>query len=201
MLVLDIETVPTDFAEANALQFSKKNWGDDLTAEEKTGYLGLHPASGRVACISVLMSEVNEVLSFGPDLDERKILSEFWAFLPEYISNSGNTFLRLCTYNGKGFDCPFLLVRSGIVDVKPSMALPLRKWYTDYHVDLYELLRDFGGSLDYWMLGIFQEHKTLHDITIKAAWDKRDFDMIRQRCEGDVRATYAVFNRVSYLLD
>ena len=75
-------------------------------------------------------------------LDEKTMLAEFWKGAKEY-----DTFV---TFNGRGFDAPFVAIRSMVHCVRPSRDL-LSNRYTSLqrgckHVDLLDQLSFYGAS-------------------------------------------------------
>ena len=71
--------------------------------------------------------------------DEKKILQKFW----EYITR----FDKFVTFNGRSFDCPFLMLRSAVLGVKPSRDLMMgTRFNSPHHVDLLEELTYHGTT-------------------------------------------------------
>jgi uncharacterized protein YprB with RNaseH-like and TPR domain len=78
---------------------------------------------------------------------EREIIEKFW----EYISK----FEIFITFNGRGFDCPFLMLRSAILGIKPSRDLmEYNRLRREPHIDLLDEFTFFGMlrkfSLDFY---------------------------------------------------
>jgi len=78
--------------------------------------------------------------------DEAAILRKFWQLIPNY-----NHYI---TFNGKGFDCPFIMLRSLILGITPTRSLDTRRYSIYPHCDLLEVLTFFGASrkftLQFW---------------------------------------------------
>lgn len=78
--------------------------------------------------------------------DEGAILAKFWELIPSY-----NHYI---TFNGKGFDCPFLMLRSLILGINPTRNLDTRRYSIYPHCDLLEVLSAFGAvrkfTLRFW---------------------------------------------------
>jgi DNA polymerase elongation subunit (family B) len=69
--------------------------------------------------------------------DEATFLAEFWSAIAKYD--------RFVTFNGRGFDGPFLMLRSAILGVKPSRNLVPYRYSVQEHVDLLEVVTFFGA--------------------------------------------------------
>jgi DNA polymerase elongation subunit (family B) len=124
---------------------------------------------------------------------EADVLRKFWDTVKSYD--------QVVTYNGRGFDCPFLLARSAVHRIKPTKELMPNR-YTDEHIDLYDRLSFYGAvrrkfSLDIWCraMGIASP-KT--DVTGYEVTDLfragRSLDIARY-CGGDLRATAQLLDR------
>ncbi|MBI2035573.1 MAG: ribonuclease H-like domain-containing protein [Candidatus Liptonbacteria bacterium] len=181
-LVLDIETVGVDFdlldetsrkqLETYFARVSK----DDAEAEERKDKLGFWPLTGEVIVIGCFNPDTKKGVVFannsgsndnknkqkmqealGDEIQielggEKEILGKFWEVAKKY-----NTFI---TFNGRGMDAPFLMIRSAIHGIRPSKNLLKNRYnsYQDYdamHVDLQDQLTFYGAmrkpfSLHFW---------------------------------------------------
>ncbi len=160
--VLDIETAALDEDDVTpALVESLKNAAeDDEDWKERLGLyalgasviaIGLYsPETGRAAMLyddrhGALeqiehSSRVNQVTLVGGD--ETKILGEFWKMV--------RSFGTVVTYNGRGFDIPFLMQRSLIRGVSITRNLmPPRFSAMNEHMDLAEVLSQFRATRPY----------------------------------------------------
>ena len=62
--------------------------------------------------------------------------------------------IEIITFNGRGFDCPFILIRSAVHKIKPTKDLMPNR-YNGVHIDLLDQLTFYGASrrkfsLDMW---------------------------------------------------
>lgn len=75
--------------------------------------------------------------------DERSLLQAFWGGFGRH----GGT--RLVTYNGRKFDVPVLVQRALAAGVSPAPIFvgDYRQRFRDSHLDIMEVLSDFGSSL------------------------------------------------------
>lgn len=69
---------------------------------------------------------------------EHVMLREFWRALKRYR--------RLITFNGRSFDCPFLMLRSAILGIPPSRNLMTYRFSAGVHCDLLDQLTFYGAT-------------------------------------------------------
>ncbi|KKQ23169.1 MAG: hypothetical protein US36_C0003G0003 [Candidatus Wolfebacteria bacterium GW2011_GWC1_37_10] len=141
-LVFDIETIGVDFdALDNTTQDVLTRWIKKESAGEteykealrelKEG-LGFSPLTGEIVAIGVLDVDKNQgavyfqapgenIKEFSEDnikfkqMTEKEMLENFWTGAKEYS--------EFITFNGRGFDAPFLMIRSAIYGIKPTKDL------------------------------------------------------------------------------
>lgn len=182
-LVFDIETVSVDFDSLDkTTQETLTRWikRETQTKEEfeaelhnlKDG-LGFSPLTGEIVVIGVLDCErdkgavyyqapgqVNEDFTEMFDgrefafkqMSEEEMLRKFWDGASEYQ--------EFITFNGRGFDVPFLMVRSAVYGIRSSRDLISnrylsKQWHGVLHIDLQDQLTFYGamrrkGSLHLW---------------------------------------------------
>jgi hypothetical protein len=125
--------------------------------------------------------------------NELEILSKFWQTVKNYS--------QFITFNGRGFDCPFIMVRSAVHKVKPARDL-LPNRYGDTHIDLLDQLTFYGASrrkfsLDMWCRTFGIKSPKEGGITgydVKELYKNgRGLD-IAKYCAGDLRATAELFS-------
>lgn len=151
-LVFDIETAGIDFddldewnqdyflntLEKYTLEKAKTKTEGKKEASQRTG---LYPLYGQVVSIGMYNPENDKGMVLTQGLEEVKIkddkfscqvfenekllLENFWKLYIKYD--------RFVTFNGTGFDYPFLLFRSAINQVKVPTEI---KYYGDEHIDL-----------------------------------------------------------------
>ncbi|MFA5987601.1 MAG: ribonuclease H-like domain-containing protein [Candidatus Paceibacterota bacterium] len=169
-LVFDIETVGEDFDQMDETtqevltSWIRKTSADDeeykvKLAELKDG-MGFSPLTGQVIAIAMLDYEKNKSAvyfqapgeQYGEfeengakfkQMDEAEMLSAFW--------NVSKLYSNFVTFNGRGFDVPFLNIRSAVHKIRPSKNLMSNRYLTsqDYeakHIDLYDQLSYYGAS-------------------------------------------------------
>jgi len=159
-VVLDIETVGVGW---NALSQENQTYllkykETEREVEETKSKLPLWAPTSKVVVIGLLNPITNRALLLSEGSpeetppeghhgeilvshfrgDEAAILTKFWELIPKYD--------QYITFNGKGFDCPFLTLRSLISGVTPTRNLDTRRYTIYPHCDLLEVLSFFGAT-------------------------------------------------------
>jgi len=165
-LVFDIETTSQPVENFDEIQqeylFRDAFKIDDPAAREAkqsdiARQFSLWPLTGKVVCIAMLNAETarGKVLFIADDfemesdepgpvefvacMDEAELLTAFWEVARHYDS--------IVTFNGRGFDVPFIYLRSAILNVPVSRKDWLGyRFQTDPHCDLAEQLTFYGVS-------------------------------------------------------
>lgn len=209
--VLDIETVGLGIDELDGPMkgYMLKKASSPEEEKEVAESLGLYPLTGFVTAIGLLDPDSGKgamyyqnpgqepVLPLEEDGvtyetgSEAEILGKFW----EYVRGLKS----LITFNGRGFDCPFLLVRSAVHRIRPTLDLMPNR-YSDAHIDLMDRLGFYGAvrrrfSLDMWCraLGVKSPKETVHGSQVGELHAKgRHLDIARY-CSRDIKATAELF--------
>jgi predicted PolB exonuclease-like 3'-5' exonuclease len=138
-------------------------------------------------------------VEFVPCVDEPELLTAFWEVAPHYDS--------IVTFNGRGFDVPFLYLRSALLNVPVSRKNWLGyRYQTDPHCDLAEQLTFYGVSgregaarrfnLDFYCKAFGIESPKSHGVSgldvndMLAAGRYRE---IAEYCLRDVQATVLLY--------
>jgi hypothetical protein len=165
-LVFDIETASLerghfDDAQWEYLFRDAERMTDDTAREarraEITQQLNLWPFTAQVVCVAMLNADTarGQVLFTAADyeesdasgaavefvacMDETELLTAFWDVAKHYE--------QVVTFNGRGFDVPFLYLRSALLNVPITRKEWLGYRYTtDPHCDLAEQLTFYGVS-------------------------------------------------------
>ena len=217
-VVFDIETLayPLEHFDERQQEYLLRFAKTDEEREEAIQKLSLTPFTARIVAIAMLNPESNrgKVFYDGPGdrpelvedgfieyapMDEPEMLEEFWKTILPYG--------QFITFNGRSFDCPFVMLRSAALGVKPSRNLMPYRYSANEHCDLLDQLTFYGASrkfnLDFYCkaFGIRSpksEGITGHDVAaLHAAERYRD---IAVYCMGDVKATAQLFHRWQSLL-
>jgi 3'-5' exonuclease len=212
-VVLDIETLgyPLESFDEVRQEYLLKFADSEEERQEAIQKLSLYPTTAQVIAIGMLNPETNrgKVLyqsdepgeTFSEDgqihfisCPEKEILANFWNDITKYD--------QFITFNGRGFDCPFLLIRSAILQVKPSRDLMPYRYNASVHCDLLDQLTFYGAtrkfSLDFYCKSFGIESPKAHGITgldLGRLFGEKRFGEIANYCLGDVRATAELFSR------
>jgi DNA polymerase elongation subunit (family B) len=210
-IIFDIETSGKDFDSLDkSTQEYLLRWAeteDDIKDVKES--LSFYPLTGEVITIGLLNPNTDKgavyfqspETRFAPFEEngikfetgtEKEILEKFW--------NTVKSYREIITFNGRGFDCPFILIRSAVHKIKPTKDLMPNR-YNGAHIDLLDQLTFYGASrrrfsLDMWCktFGIKSPKEdgiTGYDIKNLFA-DKRYLDIARY-CLGDIKATKELF--------
>ncbi len=215
--VVDIETVGVPWATLDDVtkEYLQGRASGDAEREAVPRRLGLSPGTGRVIVIGMLNVTANKGGVFvegrnkgwcegGPDGfmrydgDERELLTEFWRMI------GGPHAGRIVTYNGRGFDGPFMMLRSAMLGVAPSRNLAGYRYAVTPHCDLAEILTFQGAvrsqfSLDYWCrrFGITSpKEEGLDGSRVQEVYEAGGLDEIVAYCVRDVRATAELYRQL-----
>ena len=226
-LVFDIETsaLPLesfDAAQQEYLLREANNLPDPAARETRRGEIlrqfSLWPLTAQVVCIAMINAEsargkvlflaedaeeapeaAPEGVEFCPCADESQLLAEFWEVAKRYET--------IVTFNGRGFDVPFIYLRSAVLDVPVSRRDWLGyRFQHEPHCDLIEQLTFYGVSgregaarrfnLDFYCKAFGLESPKSHGVTgmdINQMMAEKRFAEIARYCLGDVRATAELY--------
>ena len=118
---------------------------------------------------------------------ESGIIAKFWQAVKSYD--------QFLTFNGRCFDCPFIITRSALHKIEPTRDLMPNR-YSNTHIDLLDQLTFFGAvrrrfSLDLWcrFFGIESPKQETCGHEVKELFRAgRGLDIARY-CAGDLKAT------------
>lgn len=217
-IVFDIETVGFDLKELAEsqqeflLRYALKENEESEKQEklkETERYLSLYPYTAKTIAIGLLNTETEGILVLFNDVDEqewkveekkityksrseKEILQLFW----NYISKTD----KVITFNGRNFDIPFLMLRSAMLAVKPSVNLIHNRYNITKHIDLLDQLTYYGitrkFNLDFYChaFGITSpKSKGISGMEIKELYKAGKVKDIAVYCGEDVKATYDLY--------
>jgi DNA polymerase elongation subunit (family B) len=158
----------------------------------------LNPDTGRGKVLFQSETAVDETSGDGAihflSGSESELLGRFWEDLVHYE--------QFITFNGRGFDCPFLMLRSAIVGVQATRNLMPYRYDTKIHCDLLEQLTFYGAlrkfNLDFYCKSFGIESPKSHGVTgldLKELYEQKRFKEIAEYNLGDLRATAELFLR------
>lgn len=225
-LVFDIETtaLPLEqFDEAQQeylLRAAEKEPDEEARSakrEEIQRFMSLWPLTSQVLCIAMINaeSERGQVLylaedfeegeespgavKFVPCMDESELLTAFWDTVKHYEN--------IVTFNGRGFDVPFVYLRSALLNVPISRKNWLGyRFAAEPHCDLAEQLSFYNVSgrdgaarrfnLDFYCRSFGIESPKSHGVTgmeVGQLMQEGRMREIAEYCVRDVRATLDLY--------
>jgi len=212
-IVFDIETVGHLFDELDpATQEHLLRFARTEEEEQKErDSLAFYPVTARVVTVAMLEEESDKAFVYyvtperPPDkkmegkteylstANEKQLLELFWQRMAKYD--------QFVTFNGRGFDCPFLLIRSAINKVKPTRNLMPDRYRSQAHIDLMEKLTYLGAtrrrfSLHMWCQAFrikSPKQEGVGGAEIKDLFKQGRYFDIARYCLGDVWATRELF--------
>ncbi|KKT82430.1 MAG: hypothetical protein A3B99_00215 [Candidatus Yanofskybacteria bacterium RIFCSPHIGHO2_02_FULL_44_12b] len=219
-LIFDIETIGNNFdsLDEKAKEFVTKFAQTPEEEQEAKDGLSFSPLTGEVVAIGILNPDTDKGavyfhdpsgklekesknnIQYSPLSSEKEVLKEFW--------ETAQLYDQFITFNGRGFDCPFLIVRSAIHKIRPTKNLmPNRYESGDYgkiitHVDLLDRLTFFGsvrrkGNLHMWCRAFGIKSPKAQGITgddVGELFKDKKYMDIAQYCAGDLWATKELFD-------
>jgi len=221
-LVFDIETsaLPLesfDEAQQEYLFRDASRLPDPAAQETRRAELAqafsLYPFTARIVCIAMLNAESHRgqvlfiaddyeedaagsgTVEYVPCVDEAELLTVFWDVAKKYD--------HIVTFNGRGFDVPFIYLRSAQLNVPITRKDWLGyRFATEPHCDLAEQLTFYGVSgrdgaarkfnLDFYCKAFGIESPKSHGITgldVSRLMAEERYREIADYCLRDVRAT------------
>ena len=226
-LVFDIETsaLPLetfDEAQREYLFREAERLADEPARSSKRAeiqqFFSLWPFTAQVVCIAMLNADSlrGKVLftaedhaedaaaeggpvEFVPCVDEVELLTAFWGVAKHYDS--------VVTFNGRGFDVPFIYLRSALLNVPISRKNWLGyRYQTDPHCDLAEQFTFYSVSgrdgaarrfnLDFYCKAFGIDSPKSHGVTghdVKTLLAEGQYRQIAEYCLRDVRATVELY--------
>lgn len=212
-LVFDIETIglPREALDDAQRDYLTRGAETEEEREAELSKLALSPLTGKVLAIGMLNPETRsgKVLYQAPDgtastSDDGKIefLPGDEAFLLRTFWEDVKRFDRIVTFNGRGFDCPFLMLRSAILGITPTRNLVPYRYDATKHCDLLDQMTFYGATrrynLDFYCRSFGIRSPKSDGITgadLGPLVERGEFRRIAEYCIGDVIATAELYRR------
>lgn len=209
-LVFDIETVPgvepTELPASvhKALgRAAERNEGDEGKTMSLSPYFGKvvslafcdaedESASATVLVVPPPGRERDEFPSWIRPMTEPELLRSFW-----HLADAAEL---VVSFNGRGFDVPFLVTRSLIAGIPARVDLLSSPFSLRPHLDIHRLLGHGHGapSLDVtcWALGLQSPKGQMDGSMVAPTYARRDIEAIATYNAADVHATAAVYRHL-----
>lgn len=211
-LYLDIETLPAPPEDWPAIAEIKLPDTDEVTPETNAkAYrdLALGGEFGRILCIGLTIESASgiyckTVLGFNSEtkkfhLEEPTTLRQFWQ-----LARSINLYQDLIVgHNILDFDLPFIIKRSIIHGIRPSLSIPFTRYRSQPIFDTMWQWTQWRHRISLaevtLALGIPSPKDELSGSQVYQAWiDGRD-EEIANYCLKDVEATREIYRRLNFL--
>lgn len=156
-LVFDIETsgYPFESLDPERQEYLLKFAETEEEREDAIKKINLYPYTALVACIGMLNvdSLKGEVLVNAPGMEpwesedgavqfvpgsEEEVIGKFWERVRQYE--------QLISFNGRGFDGPFLHIRSMMLGIRASRNLVPYRYDAKVHCDLLDQMMFYGAT-------------------------------------------------------
>jgi predicted PolB exonuclease-like 3'-5' exonuclease len=138
-LVFDIETIPLDFDTSfddAQKEYLLRGCSTDEEREDKKNLGGLNPLLGKVVCIGTYVQEtrkgtalyldkepIEEIVTLDDMTHKYKAFDDEAALIQHFWAGITNKYQAVVSFNGRNFDCPFLMLRSAMLGIRPSVNL------------------------------------------------------------------------------
>ena len=225
-LIFDIETIGENFDELDQptqevlTKWIKKDSESEeeyaQALEELKSGLGFSPLTGQIVAIGVLDYDKNQGVVYfqapGENLKEfqednitfkpsteKEMLENFWKGAEKY-----NEFI---TFNGRGFDAPFLAVRSAVHKIKTTKDLMFNRYLNSQkfgatHIDLFDQLTFYGatrrkGGLHLWCRAFGITSPKAQGVTgddVAQLFKEKKYKEIARYNVGDLAATKELYD-------
>lgn len=226
-LIFDIETVGEDFDSMDeATQKSLTRWLKRESYSEEAyqtalanikNELGFSPLTGQIVAIGVLEVESNRGAVYyqapGQEIadneeagikykmaGEKEMLEKFWQGAINYT--------EFISFNGRGFDVPYLMLRSAVHEIRPTKDLLSNRYinsqkFNAQHIDLMDQLSFYGamqrkGSLHLYCRAFGIKSPKAEGISgddVAALFKAKEYEKIAKYNSWDLRATLEVYQR------
>jgi DNA polymerase elongation subunit (family B) len=210
-VVFDIETLayPLSSFDEERQSYLLKYASTEAEKTEAILRMNLSPLTARILAIAMVNPETGLGRVFYEDplgeasastdgsaslipCSEEEMLGRFWATIPHYP--------RVITFNGRGFDGPFLMVRSAMLGIPVTRNLVPYRYSANEHCDLldqftfYGLTRKF--SLDFFCKSFMIPSPKAEGITgldLGRLVEEGRYRDIAEYCLRDVQATVELY--------
>ncbi|KKS65934.1 MAG: hypothetical protein UV36_C0039G0012, partial [Parcubacteria group bacterium GW2011_GWC2_42_6] len=224
-VVFDIETVGIDSADLD-MDLQNYFFKKEDEKEEVIEKFALWPFTSQIVALSMLnpetgkgktyfqapaqsrteqssgseqapSEEIKPVIEDGMEyqaMAEKEILENFWRDIKNYR--------QFITFNGRLFDCPYIMLRSAVLKVRPTKNLMPPRYNATEHVDLLEQLTFYGAfrkfSLNCYCKAMkLKSCKTdgMDGSKVGQYFKEKRYQEIARYCAADTRATAELFEQ------
>lgn len=211
-LIFDIETVGKDFdsLDKDSREYLLKYSETEESKEDIKSKLGLWPLTAQIVAIAVLNPDTGKgAVYYQAGEEKNKVFTEDGI---EYRTGTEANILGLfwkaaemydqfITFNGRGFDAPFLIIRSAMNKIVPTKNLMPPRFSSYAHVDLMDQLTFYGATKRSFTLDFYSRSfgfKSPKEDGVKGSevgklYKNGGYERIARYCMGDVVATKKLY--------
>ncbi|MFQ5974804.1 MAG: ribonuclease H-like domain-containing protein [Candidatus Hydrothermarchaeales archaeon] len=183
---LDIETAPLKIEDDIVIEYLIK----------KKFVMGTHPLFSKIITIGIKENEKEPVFFRGDK--EHSVLTGFWKRIKLDVPP------KIVTFNGYNFDIPFLLVRSKVNNIEPTLNINTNKWKMDFsnHFDCMlafsEIDKFSWVSLDIIcrLMGIPVPEDRIKRSQVIECYQKKDWEPILKRNKQDLALVESLYEKI-----
>jgi hypothetical protein len=225
-LVFDIETIGQDWdtldelTRDNLTRWVKRELETDESFSFKVNSvkdeMGLSPLTGEIVCIGIydVDRSAGAVYFQAPDakepilfeengikyqsMTEKEMLETFWKVAQKY-----NEFI---TFNGRGFDAPFMAIRSAVHEISSTVDLMEGRYTYQQrgvkHIDLYDQMTFYGASTKKGSLHLFcrafgipSPKEGTKGSEVGELFKEKKYEEIARYNAGDIIATTKLYKK------
>jgi len=185
--------------------------GGEKEKEDVMSRTGLWPVSGEIVAIAMLNPETNQgkvYFQANKDVEdyekdgmqykiktEKEMLGSWWQDVKHYD--------QIISFNGRRFDCPFIIFRSIYHNIKATTNLMPNRYYKNNHFDIMDQLAFYGAFRNFSLevlctfLGIKNpKDQGVSGLAINDLFKNKEYKKIAEYCMRDVVATKELYNRI-----
>ncbi|NWF89202.1 MAG: ribonuclease H-like domain-containing protein [Ignavibacteriaceae bacterium] len=218
-IIIDIETSAYPFESLSEsqqeylLRYSIKETEDEKKSQKRDDairFLNLYPLTAKIIAIGIYHIErektyvyyesnepeewiVEEKNICYKGLSEKEMIQSFWRIV-DFTD-------QVITFNGRNFDIPFLMMRSALLQIRPSKNLLGNRFDSTTHIDLLEQFTFYGitrkFNLDFYCHAFGIESPKSKGITgmeVNTLYEAGRIKDIAVYCAEDVNATNKLYN-------
>lgn len=217
-IIFDIETCSLPFQSLSEsqreylLHFTEKEKNELAKKEmvdEAIRFTSLYPFTAKAIAIGIYDIEKDKSFVYYESKGEEEWFSEDKLVHYKGVSEESmiKSFWRIAefadqviTFNGRNFDVPFLMLRSALLQIKPSKNYLKNRFDISKHIDLLEQFTFFGVTrkfnLDFYCQSFGIDSPKSKDITgmeVKSLYEAGRIKDIAIYCSKDVTATFQLY--------
>lgn len=167
----------------------------------------LSPLVGRVVAVGMAFDPPHDMdtaiqtnsLIAPSEGDEAQLLNRFWTW--------AQGFQPLVSWNGHGFDIPFLLTRSALLGVNVPLTGLLARYKTVAHYDVKQIvnnwdnqrIRSKDGTLDHWCQAFGLPGKIAHGSQVYEMAMAGRYEEIGAYAADDAHKTLLLYHKVHHI--